>query len=331
MALMLGWEPKRVTDKLRSKKMKAFVKGVLHGDMRPPVTCQYTDALGRPNRINVVPIESFFVLIYFESFNGKGFSKDVAQSLIAAISSAKEPMIVEAFSQLSNKISSYMHPRVGEKPVLSTKKEEALVQRQLANTLGGKTEVATKFGRCDIVTDTMCIEVKHYKYWKSAIGQAVAYGIAEGKSPAIAIFGQGDIGDSFKKDVEDVCKTCGVEVMWLSDRLSYVVRQARSETVTEESKTLEKRILDYLEDGTPRSKAEILYALGGAKATVYRTIDKLVSRKIISQRPSKTDRRALVVQLKNCVSTEERQQVVHHIERLCPITPSQSMQYPGIA
>lgn len=213
---ILGYEADNARKKLAAKNLKAFVKGVLHGDMSPPVTCQYTDVLGRPNRINVVPIESFFALIYFESFNGKGFSKDVAQSLIAAISSAKAPMIVEAFSQLSNKISSYMHPRVGGKPVLSTEKEEALVQRQLADTLGGKTEVATKFGRCDIVTDTMCIEVKHYKHWKSAIGQAVAYGIAEGKSPAIAIFGQGDIGDSFKKDVEDVCKTCGVEVMWLS-------------------------------------------------------------------------------------------------------------------
>ena len=74
-------------------------------------------------------------------------------------------------------------------------------------------------------------------------------------------------------------------------------------SVLAESKELESRILGYLSDGIPRAKVEIFNAVGGSKPTVYRVISKLVSRKQLSQRPSNTDKRTIVVQYR-CGSSE---------------------------
>lgn len=52
---------------------------------------------------------------------------------------------------------------------------ERLIRDKLALEYSGKVEVETKFGKIDVLTDDMIIEVKTAKSWKHALGQILAY------------------------------------------------------------------------------------------------------------------------------------------------------------
>ena len=52
---------------------------------------------------------------------------------------------------------------------------ERLIRDKLALLYNGKVEVETKFGKIDVLTDSMIIEVKTAKHWKHALGQILAY------------------------------------------------------------------------------------------------------------------------------------------------------------
>ena len=46
-------------------------------------------------------------------------------------------------------------------------------------------------GRADVVTDEYVIEIKHYRHWKSAFGQVLAYCIHFGsRKPWVHFFGK---------------------------------------------------------------------------------------------------------------------------------------------
>lgn len=210
---MMGYQPDCVHDKLNSKKLKAFTVAVFNTILEPSVSCQCVDSLGRPNKAKAIPLESFLMFVYFEASNGKDPARKAAQSLIALMSTAEDTCISHPFKILGMMVSKHLSQ--GKDNKKTANRDEADIRDLLAERFNGQVEVMTKFGRCDIVTESSCIEVKYYKQWKSAIGQAVAYGIAENKKPVVALFGQGCIGDSFKKDVDDVCGSCGVEVIWV--------------------------------------------------------------------------------------------------------------------
>ena len=48
-------------------------------------------------------------------------------------------------------------------------------EAKLASLYSGKTEIVTKFGKIDVLTDNMIIEIKIFKHWKHALGQILAY------------------------------------------------------------------------------------------------------------------------------------------------------------
>ena len=52
---------------------------------------------------------------------------------------------------------------------------ERLIRDKLALEYSGKVEVETKFGKIDVLTENMIIEVKTAKSWKHALGQILAY------------------------------------------------------------------------------------------------------------------------------------------------------------
>lgn len=74
MARMLGWDLKRVTEKIGAKSLKAFAgKALAH-----PKAVSGTDILGRPNRINAVPFDTFLTVLYWQLQEGN----DNARSLL---------------------------------------------------------------------------------------------------------------------------------------------------------------------------------------------------------------------------------------------------------
>jgi len=76
MALMLGWETKRVARFLGSKSLKVFAGKALGSTKQ--VTG--TDTLARPNRINAVPFDTFLTVLYWQLQEGN----DNARSLLLA-------------------------------------------------------------------------------------------------------------------------------------------------------------------------------------------------------------------------------------------------------
>ena len=57
----------------------------------------------------------------------------------------------------------------------------------LHRKLGGRIEVSVPAGRIDVLTNTLCIEVKHWAGWKAAIGQALSYCCYVPQKPAVAL------------------------------------------------------------------------------------------------------------------------------------------------
>ena len=85
-----------------------------------------------------------------------------------------------------------------------------LVKILLSKREAGQMEVRCKFGRVDVVTKAEAIEVKNYRYWKQALGQALVYGQATGKLPRVHLYGN----QRLPQDYEETIGNLGV-------RLSY--------------------------------------------------------------------------------------------------------------
>ncbi len=96
-------------------------------------------------------------------------------------------------------------------------REESYYRDKLARKLGGKTEIKTPDGgRIDILTSSEIIEVKHVKYWRSALGQIISYGYSYPRyQKRIHLFGDKSCIDF--RAVEDICRAQGVKVSWEVD------------------------------------------------------------------------------------------------------------------
>ena len=79
-----------------------------------------------------------------------------------------------------------------------TKSPEAVVRDQLAAELCAQTEVECEHGFVDIVGTFEIIEVKHFRQYKHAVGQVLAYGLSfENKRKRIHLFStDNDLDDS---------------------------------------------------------------------------------------------------------------------------------------
>jgi hypothetical protein len=65
---------------------------------------------------------------------------------------------------------------------------ESIVRDSIAAIENGKTEVRLESGAADVMTSDEIIEVKYWRHWKSAIGQALVYSRDAKKRPRIHLF-----------------------------------------------------------------------------------------------------------------------------------------------
>jgi hypothetical protein len=104
------------------------------------------------------------------------------------------------------------------------KTPEALVRDQLAAELCAETEVECEHGVVDIVGPSEIIEVKHFRQYKHAVGQILAYGLSfEDKHKRIHLFStvkDANESNDITETIEKARRLCGS----LSIRLSYVNR-----------------------------------------------------------------------------------------------------------
>ena len=71
MARMLGWVPDDARKKLASKGLKAFANKRLAGAK----TIQAKDSLGRANKINAIPYDTFLAVVYWQMTEGNENAK----------------------------------------------------------------------------------------------------------------------------------------------------------------------------------------------------------------------------------------------------------------
>jgi hypothetical protein len=90
---------------------------------------------------------------------------------------------------------------------------ERVIRDKLALEYSGEVEVETKFGKIDVLTPTMIIEVKTARSWKHALGQILAYS-EEYKShkKVICLFDLDKCMYSVK-DIREVYSKYGVELL----------------------------------------------------------------------------------------------------------------------
>ncbi len=96
--------------------------------------------------------------------------------------------------------------------IVAPKKLEFVYRNLWASELDGKVEVTLDSGICDIVTESHCWEVKTGNYWKSAIGQALAYAGELSKRPGIILFG--NISEKSKQQLEATAALSCIDVLW---------------------------------------------------------------------------------------------------------------------
>lgn len=69
-----------------------------------------------------------------------------------------------------------MAPVVQKRKNVSHKVKEKIVRDALVKSIGGHIEWRIPSGAIDVFTTNEVLEVKHYKQWKSGIGQVISYG-----------------------------------------------------------------------------------------------------------------------------------------------------------
>jgi hypothetical protein len=85
----------------------------------------------------------------------------------------------------------------------------------LAIVLNGRTEVATKHGRVDVLTDHFAIEVDRLDKWHESIGQASHYAETTKKRAAIAIILLPDDCEDKIELIESTCNRLGIKLLIL--------------------------------------------------------------------------------------------------------------------
>ena len=93
--------------------------------------------------------------------------------------------------------------------ILLEKKQEIYYQRFLEKTLNA-THKKTRYGTTDITTDTKHIEIKHWNYYKYALGQLLSYNFQQDKELCAYFFGQ--ISESKKNCIIELYKSKNVNI-----------------------------------------------------------------------------------------------------------------------
>lgn len=94
--------------------------------------------------------------------------------------------------------------------------KERTIQKWLALSLSGQTEIECKFGFIDLMTQESIIEIKVYENWKHGLGQLMAYGRCfPNKKKILYLF---DVPEQNQlTDIKELCDECGVAVEVWSD------------------------------------------------------------------------------------------------------------------
>ena len=129
-------------------------------------------------------------------------------------------------------------------------KTEQQLQQILAKQLNGKTEVITKCGRIDILTDKELIEIKEYRNWKVAIGQLLSYSKFFPKHQLV-MYVYGRITTDFKT-VLDTCSSYNIILKYdsgiQSNEYETDISLLNIELIKNEYKISLNEISEYIKD-----------------------------------------------------------------------------------
>lgn len=90
---------------------------------------------------------------------------------------------------------------------------ERVIRDKLALEYSGEVEVETKFGKIDVLTSTMIIEVKTTRSWKHALGQILAYSEEYKSHKKVVCLFDLDKCMYSVKDIREVYCKYGVELL----------------------------------------------------------------------------------------------------------------------
>ena len=100
-----------------------------------------------------------------------------------------------------------------------TKRNEHYYQKFLEKQLGG-THKRTQFGVTDISTDKFHIEIKHWKDYKTALGQLLSYNFQDNKKMIAYFFGI--IKEEQKEKIKKLYHSHNIEIYQFVDEFEFV-------------------------------------------------------------------------------------------------------------
>jgi hypothetical protein len=162
---------------------------------------------------------------------------------------------------------------------------ESFYGKRLARRLNGLTEVVTPFGLIDVLTDKQVIEVKEARFWKSALGQVLAYGsFYPERQKRIHLIGKPS------DEVVSFCVTLMIVLTWEpKEQDPGILERLEEEAETNGVKQLIKRSRQASEEGfDPDLEIEKVnrhFKLTGVKVALERQGRKLYVRGTFPPKP----------------------------------------------
>ena len=165
------------------------------------------------------------VTVKTHGFGGRGgpqavVSGDHLISILTKLDS-KYPRV----SALLNALDDLPHSALKRPARVSQIINEEAVSDRLASEENGRREIRYLSGRADVVTSDELIEVKHWRQWKSAVGQVLVYSGDAHLKPRIHLFctlADKDKMASCSRQIERHCHRLGIRVTYSVEHVDAV-------------------------------------------------------------------------------------------------------------
>jgi hypothetical protein len=118
--------------------------------------------------------------------------------------------------------------------------EEREWRELLATRESAAVEVATPAGFIDVLSDTAVYEIKHYRGWKSALGQVLAYSYYyPTKTRKLFLYGESESDD--REMISTICARHWVQVEWAELLFDFLSEEDRKRMVSNVRAIAEKK------------------------------------------------------------------------------------------
>lgn len=100
---------------------------------------------------------------------------------------------------------------------VTNQKRESSWNTALTHAWHAESEVKIPYGRIDILTDTLAVEIDYFKKWKEGVGQSLYYAYVTKRAAGLALICDNHVSDSQLHAVKSFCNTLNIRLFILKN------------------------------------------------------------------------------------------------------------------